>query len=330
MQKFLIIQTAFIGDVVLATAIVEKIFKFFPQSQIDIIVRKGNEKLLLNNPHINQTIIWDKKQNKIINLFKILKQIQKTKYDKVINLQRFFATGLLTALSGGKEKIGFDKNPLSIFFTRKVKHEVDKGIHEVQRNNKLIEHFTDTQFPKPKLFPSENDFELVLKFKAKPYITVTPSSVWFTKQYPLEKWIEFVNSVSPSLNIYLLGGPNNTDDTLNILSASVNTNVFSLAGELGFLQSAALMKDAIMNYANDSAPLHFASAMNAPITAIFCSTIPAFGFTPLSDISYIIQSHLHLTCKPCGLHGRNQCPLGHFKCALTIDNKELLNNISNE
>jgi ADP-heptose:LPS heptosyltransferase len=45
------------------------------------------------------------------------------------------------------------------------------------------------------------------------------------------------------------------------------------------------MKDAAMNYVNDSAPMHFASAVNAPVTAVYCSTIPAFGFGPLSDRS---------------------------------------------
>ena len=46
MQKFLIIQTAFIGDVVLATIIIEKLHADFPDAQIDFLLRKGNEGLL--------------------------------------------------------------------------------------------------------------------------------------------------------------------------------------------------------------------------------------------------------------------------------------------
>ncbi|WP_239512993.1 glycosyltransferase family 9 protein, partial [Klebsiella aerogenes] len=64
------------------------------------------------------------------------------------------------------------------------------------------------------------------------------------------------------------------------------------------------MKDAIMNYVNDSAPMHFCSAVNAPVDAIYCSTIPAFGYGPLSDKSYIIETKQPLACKPCGLHGK--------------------------
>jgi len=73
-----------------------------------------------------------------------------------------------------------------------------------------------------------------------------------------------------------------------------------------------------MNYVNDSGPLHLASATNAPVTAFFCSTIPAFGFGPLSANSIIVETHEKLTCRPCGLHGKTACPEGHFLCAKSI------------
>ena len=90
------------------------------------------------------------------------------------------------------------------------------------------------------------------------------------------------------------------------------------------LQSAALIKDAEMNYVNDSAPMHFASSVNAPVAAVYCSTIPAFGFGPLSDTQFIIEVEEKLGCRPCGLHGHKACPQGHFKCALDIREQQLL------
>ena len=45
-MKFLIIQTAFIGDVILATALVEKLHRHYPEATIDFALRKGNEGLL--------------------------------------------------------------------------------------------------------------------------------------------------------------------------------------------------------------------------------------------------------------------------------------------
>ena len=205
MQKFLVIQTAFTGDVVLATALIEKLHQFFPGASIDVLVRKGNEGLLYNHPFLHEVLVWNKKENKKKNLFRLLKKIRKNKYDKVINLQRFAATGLLTAFSGAKEKIGFDKNPFSFLFTKKIKHELANGIHEVERNNELIKHFTDDSFTRPRLYPSVENYDEIKKYTLQPYVCMMPASVWFTKQYPFDKWIDLINNFPAGLQHLFIG-----------------------------------------------------------------------------------------------------------------------------
>jgi heptosyltransferase-2 len=330
MQKFLVIQTAFIGDVVLATALLEKLHQHFPDDQIDLLVRKGNEALLTGHPFLHEVLIWDKKEDKYRNLWKLITQIRRAKYDKVINIQRFAATGILTVLSGAKETIGFDKNPFSMFFHKKIKHIISDSsaaMHEVTRNQELIKEFTDDSVPKPHLYPTSNDEQAVAQWKGKKYITVSPASVWFTKQYPKEKWVPFLDLVPGDYTVYLLGAPGDKNLADEIKTETKHQNVTNLCGSLGFLQSAALMKDAAMNYVNDSAPMHFASAVNAPVTAIFCSTLPSFGFGPLSDISFIVERQGDLYCRPCGLHGRKACPEGHFRCALEIKEEQLIESL---
>jgi heptosyltransferase-2 len=87
------------------------------------------------------------------------------------------------------------------------------------------------------------------------------------------------------------------------------------------------MKEAILNLVNDSAPMHIATAMNAPVAAIYCSTVPAFGYGPLSDDAQVIQIYHSLKCRPCGKHGLKACPKGHYDCARKIDLKPLVNDI---
>lgn len=332
MQKFLLIQTAFIGDVVLATGIIEKLHACFPDAQIDFLVRKGNEGLLEAHPFLHKTLVWDKKEHKLRNLWRLLRLIRRSKYDKLINVQRFAATGLLTAFSGAGETIGFDKNPLSRLFTRRIPHLVGGNAHEIDRNQELIKAFTDPLPSRPRLYPSVQDEERVRQYKEQPYITISPASVWFTKQYPKEKWISFLRKLPSSHTVYLLGAPGDHELCENIRQGilagpamiSPGPLVTNLSGQLSFLQSAALMRDAVMNYVNDSAPLHFASAVNAPVTAVYCSTIPAFGFGPLSDKRFIVEITEPLDCRPCGLHGYKACPLGHFNCAYKIADEQLL------
>ena len=324
MQKFLVIQTAFTGDVVLATAIIEKLRHFFPHAQIDLLVRKGNEGLLHDHPFLHETLIWNKKENKNKNLFSLLKKIRKNKYDTIVNLQRFASTGMLTAFSGAKEKIGFDKNPFSLLFTKKIKHDLSNGKHEVERNNELIAHITDNSFTKPRLYPSIKNFDEIKKYTDQTYVCMMPASVWFTKQFPIDKWVDLISHFPVEYKIYLLGGKEDENLCDEIKNMTGNKQIEILAGKLGFLSSVALMKNAAMNYTNDSAPLHFASAVDATVTSIFCSTIPGFGFYPLSSKSIIVETKEILSCRPCSLHGLKACPLGHFKCARTIEISQLL------
>lgn len=328
MKKILLIQTAFTGDVVLATPVLEKLHRFYPEAAIDFLVRKGNESLLKGHPFVKEVLVFDKKNNKLQNLFGLLRRIRKKKYDLVVNMHRFASSGMLTGLSGAKERIGFDKNPMSFLFTRKITHEIGTGKHEVRRNLELIEHLTDTLTEKPKLYPSDADRKHVSYYKnLGPYVCMAPTSVWFTKQWPAEKWVELIRLVPPSYHIYLLGGPGDAKVCEDIRKRAARENVGNLAGQLSFLQSAALMENAKMNYVNDSAPMHFASAMNAPVTAIYCSTVPDFGFGPLSDESRVVETDVPLSCRPCGLHGYQSCPEVHFKCALTIDAKKVMGNL---
>ena len=336
-MKFLVIQTAFIGDVILATSVPEKLHEVYPGAKIDILVRKGNETLFTEHPFLNSVLVWDKKAGKYSDLFRLLKIIRKTNYDHVINLHRYASSGLLTAFSGSKSRIGFDKNPFSFRLTKKVKHVIGNGTpssvktaegkHETERNHELIRDITDAKPVKPKLYPTKTDRNTIadlLKDHApsKKYVCMAPASVWFTKQLPKEKWMELIKEMNKkNYTVFFLGAESDKKLMDDILSGSENGKAVNLAGKLSLLASAALMSGAQMNYVNDSAPMHLASAMNAPVTAFFCSTIPAFGFGPLSQRSVIAQTKEKLECRPCGIHGKKHCPEQHFSCAMQIDVK---------
>ena len=319
-KNILVIQTAFIGDAILASSLLEKLHAYFPAAHISILVRKGNESIYEAHPFLKEILIWNKKENKIRHLFQLLSRIRKNKYDCVINCHRFASSGFLTAFSGARHTAGYKQNPFSFLFNYTVKHIIGNGSHETERYNQLIEDFTDAKTFRPALYPSLSDMEFVKTYQNSRYVCMAPASVWFTKQLPLEKWVELSKTIKADISIYLLGGPGDTELCEKIKSLSPHAQIIVLAGKLSLLQSCALMKSAEMNYVNDSAPLHLASSVNAKVTAFFCSTIPAFGFGPLSDNLKIMEVQ-HLECRPCGLHGYKACPLGHFKCGHLMEIK---------
>ncbi|MFZ9171397.1 MAG: glycosyltransferase family 9 protein [Sediminibacterium sp.] len=347
MHRILVIQTAFIGDVVLATALLQNLHAAYPAAKIDILVRQGADELFTDHPYINEVHVWNKKKNKYQHLFQIIQNIRRIKYDVVINVQRYLATGIITVLSGAKKTIGFDKNPLSFLFSEVVAHQFGAAaeagggaaearargaeqnsnsayLHETSRNHALLASLTTAPVAKPALYPSAANFAAVQKWQSAPYICMSPGSVWETKKMPAQNWIDLINAVPTNYTIYLMGAPNETTLCAEILSGSSRGGVINIAGQLNLLEAAALIKGARLNYVNDSAPMHLASATNAPVAAIYCSTIPAFGYGPLSSLQFIVETLEHLPCKPCGLHGKKACPLGHFNCGYKITTAQLL------
>jgi len=364
MNKILVIQTASIGDVILATALLEKLHRFFPDAAMDIMVKKGMEPLFTGHPFINRLHLWDKSR-KYQSFFNLIRDIRKEKYDLVVNVQRFALTGMMTAFSGAGLTVGFDKNPFSPLFSKRIPHAIGQGIHEIHRNQRLIEELTDSEPEKPRLYPQKIpdpgsripgiDPDLHLTGIGHPasaiYYTISPASLWFTKQYPAEKWSQLIREMPEEATIFLLGSSGDfelcesirdmgyeirdkkeTNDSTHIPDPASRipdpgSRIINLAGQLSLLESSALMLGARMNFTNDSAPMHLASAVNAPVTVVYCSTVPGFGFGPLSDDSTVVEVREKLSCRPCGLHGKNRCPEGHFRCALDIATEDLVSSL---
>jgi heptosyltransferase-2 len=316
MKKVLIIQTAFLGDVILATPLISNLKLKFPEAEIDFLVKKGNEELLSNHPDLRKVFTIDKKK-KSSETLSLVQLFRKNRYDLVINLHRFASSGLLTVLSGAKRKIGFQKNPFSFLYTKAYPHLMEEGLHEVDRNLNLISDLLIPTVRRPALYPKDADLQSVEEFQKQAYYCLAPASVWFTKQAPEAVWVQLIKQLNETgASIYLIGGPDDKS-LLNQIIETSTIKAINLAGKLSLMQSAALMKGATRAFVNDSGPLHIASAMNTPVTAFFCSTISDFGFGPLSDDAKILEVK-DLACRPCGLHGHKTCPEGHFKCGTEL------------
>ncbi len=331
-KTILVIQTAFIGDTILASQFARAVKEQYPNSNIHFFLRKGNESVIQGLPTIEKTWVWDKAGGKTKNLFKLIMELRQIRFDMVFNLHRHFNSGLIAALMKSPFKAGFKQNPLSLFYTRKINHQIPdpRGWHEVQRNLELIPDYkiVDNQkIYKPELPLQQKNTDKVAPYVSDNYFVVAPASVWFTKAWSEQKYRELTSELVKLGKVYFIGAAGDKDLCDRIRQSFPNTE--NLCGGLNLLDSAALMKHARRVFVNDSAPLHLASCVNAKTTAIFCSTIPGFGYTPLSDDSVVIDVGNALNCRPCGLHGHNACPLGHFNCAEDIEIKKVIATIKN-
>lgn len=336
-KHILVIQTAFIGDTILASAFARSCHERWPEVELHFLLRKGNEAVIQGLPFVAHTWVWDKGEGKAKALWKIIRELRKYQFRAVFNLHRHFNSGLVTALMKAEVKVGFTQNPLSVFYTHKVEHRIPHLVdgvawHEVQRNHQLL-HALDPSIalesnPKklrPVLPLQEKHGAKVAPYQNKPYVVMAPASVWFTKQWEEAKYHQLVARLSTKVQVLLVGGPADKELCERVKGDS---SALNLCGQLGLLDSAALMQKAQRVFVNDSGPLHLASAVNAPTTAIFCSTVPAFGYGPLADEAVVMESSEFLDCRPCGLHGHKACPLGHFKCSVNVDVEQVLGTVA--
>ncbi len=328
-KRILIVQTAFIGDVILSTPLVRSIRKTFPDSFISFLLIPQTKEVLANNPHLNEVLVYDKRRNKGAGEFlRIVKRIAERKFDLAMIPHRSLRSALLAYLSRIPERIGFDKSAGSFLFTRRLVYH--DNMHEVDRNLSLLSDFNHLPENRgPELFPSFEDFFYVRQLLSEcgikeddKIVGIAPGSVWPTKRWISERFGEVSQLLMEKAGAKVIFLGSEEDRNLcERIAGSMEKKPKILAGETNILQSAAAVSFCKVILSNDSAPVHIASAMRRPVVAIFGSTIPEFGFAPYGRGHVIVQKKMD--CRPCGIHGKRRCSEKHFRCMKDITTEEV-------
>ena len=329
-KRVLILQTAFLGDVVLTTSMAESIIKSHPEWDVDFLTTPESGALLENNPNISKVLTYDKynSESGLNGFLNIIGTIEAGAYDIALIPHRSIRSAALVRFAGIPRRVGFDKSAGSFLFTDVVKYE--NKLHEVERNLKLVESLDiSVSGAYPRLYPSQNDLERSeeilkssTKLKNKPIIAIAPGSIWPTKRWPIDRYIDLAEMlVKDGFGVVVVGG----EKDKALFEKTSMDGVEVLTGNTTLLESAALIKNCEALVTNDSAPLHFAVAVDTPVVAIFGATAPKFGFYPFNEDDIVIDREL--PCRPCTVHGGMKCPIGTFECMLDIDAKEVFNSV---
>ncbi|MFA5405030.1 MAG: glycosyltransferase family 9 protein [Ignavibacteria bacterium] len=331
-QNILIIQTAFAGDVILTLPILEAIKEKFADTKISFLCIPNTASILLNNPFIDEVIIYDKKgsQKGILQFRKFLNIIKSKNFDLIISPHRSLRSTMISYFSKVKDTISFDTSAFSSKYKTTVVYK--KNVHEIVRNFSLLAPLgiVRNEIIPPKLFTLERDIyvvdKLLSEFKIgedEKFVTIAPGSVWFTKAYPEIKFAKMISLLNEfNVKIVLVGGEDDIGLCAMIKVLCRNSKVCNAAGKLTYLQSADLIRRSKVLVTNDSAPLHLANAVDTKVIAVFGATIPEFGFYPYGKNDYIFQVN-GLKCRPCGIHGGNRCPIKTFECMNKIDETDI-------
>lgn len=329
-KSILIVQTAFIGDVILITPLIRAVHRLYPNASIDVLVVPAAVKLLENNPYIRTVIPFAKRSNAIITMFRMVNLLRKNKYSLVISPHSSARTHLLLWLSGIPRRIGFDRSLFPQLLTDKIKHP--DNMHKISKNLKLLKLLSPLEFHmQTELYPSAADIAkagtMLSSLPGKISIAIAPGSIWATKCWQLDSFTELSKGlIVRDYNIVLIGAEADKQKCDYIETAirqeTQSAAVLNLAGLTNLLESAAVIARCQLMICNDSGALHIANAMQTRVYAIFGPTVQRIGYYPYRSGDKVFE--VELSCRPCGSHGGNTCPLKHHNCMKMVSVEQVL------
>src|SRR5216117_1256548 len=313
----LVIQTAFLGDVVLTTPLLSALAA--QHGPVDVVTTTIAAPLLETHPAVRKVIPYDKRgtDRGWAGVRSLAGRLKAERYAQAYLPHRSLRTAALAFLARIPARIGFAGG--SSFLYTEARPKPRTG-HETVRLMALADGVSGV-YP-PQLRPTAEDEQVVADVlemigleRGAPFVALAPGSIWGSKRWPyypeLAHWL-----AAKGTPVVVVGGPADADEGSQIVAAvaaSQRVAATNACGQLTRRQSAALIARAALLVTNDSAPLHLATAMGTPVVALFGPTATEFGFGPLrpGDVALGIDS---LQCRPCSSHGPPRCPLGHHRC----------------
>jgi heptosyltransferase II len=306
----LVIQTAFLGDVVLTTPLLAALAESF--GPVDAVVTPDAAPLLEGHPAVREVIRYDKKDRDagLAGLLRLGAELRRRRYARAYLPHRSWRSAGLALLARVPERTGFADSPAAITYSTRVTR-VRTG-HEVERLLALAGRRTLAAPPVSLALAAEDeaaaDRWLAERGIPPGFTAIAPGSIWGTKRWP------YYPALAAALEspLVVVGGSDDASLAQAVVAAAPG-RAWSAAGALSLRVSAALIGRARVLVTNDSAPLHLATAVGTPLVAIFGPTVPEQGFGPRGSRSLAL-GHAGLPCRPCSSHGPQVCPLGHHRC----------------
>ena len=312
-RRILVIQTAFLGDIVLTIPLLRALRKYRRKTELFFLTTPSGYSLLEDQRIVDQIIVYDKKgvDKGGTALFDKMKEVRACSIDMVLSPHRSFRSGLIALFSGAKYRIGYNLSHLLPFYNVRVGR--DKGRHEIDRILSLLDPL-GIKVSEGERFPS-----LVARnaIRQEKLIGIAPGSTWGTKQWTQEGYAELIKRLhEKGFRMVLIG---NKDDAAvaDRIKVIAGVGLDDMTGKTGLKELRELLSSIRLLISNDNGAMQVAQALNTPIAALFGPTVPEQGFAPIRPNTVVIESK-GLYCRPCSAHGPMECPEGHFLCMKSI------------
>jgi len=330
-------QTAFLGDLLLSIPTLRRVKKLYPDCELHIFCRQAFKNYMESLPFVDEVFGVEKKL--ITSRKSFSKKLKSNAYDIFLCPHMSPRTHLWIKRVKSPLKIGFENIWNAIFFHKRVR----KNLHwpEALRQMQLLapldpllkadlENLSEKSLPFKEIpgFSSmaleknfwETEFENNFPAMESQFICLAPGSVWNTKRWSEHGFAQVAKRfLSAEFAVIFIGSPDEADLCEDISSLSGG---ISLAGSLSLWQTQVLLSKAQLLVANDSGASHMASVAGIPCVSVFGPTTQDLGFQPWNPQARVVENSL--SCRPCGKHGHNQCPIGTHECMQSISEEQVM------
>ncbi len=283
-KKILIIRTAYVGDVVMTTPVLEPLREMFPNAKIFFLTGNREAEILKNNSSIDEIFLYDAfwfypgRIGKVVNNYlKLMRKVRREQFDLAIDFRGDIRDILfLLFLSHAYHRVSYGVGGGSYLLTevvpfKKIKHKIFYhldilkflGAENIESNKPQIylsaaeDEFQKTVFKINNI--SENDL----------VVGIHPGGRKKLKCWHLEGYVEIINRLIRNLGakIVITGSIAEIDLAREIKSAVPET--ISLCGKTRLRQLSSLIKGFNLFICGDCAPMHIACTLGTPVIAIF-------------------------------------------------------------
>lgn len=329
----LVLQTSFLGDVVLTLPLIAELRRRFPVKRLTVVCLPMARELLQDHPAIDAIIVDDKKgvDRGFAGLRRKAAALRREGFSVALTPHKSLRSALLLCLAGIPWRVGFRQSRGWFLLHQRV--DRDPTRHDVERNLSILEAFgikvddceRHLDMPVDGGVQEETDGKLraLGVDEQRPIIGINSGSVWPTKRWWPRGFAELIRLLKQKLDcqILLFGGKDDAT-VVREVEASCGLPVVNLVDRLSLRELPAAIGRCAIFVTNDSGPMHIAVARKVPTVAIFCATTPDLGFYPYSADSIVLERRLH--CRPCASHGGRRCPLGTEACIREIRPESVL------
>jgi len=331
--EILIVKLSSIGDVAMATVVLEPLKELFPQCRITWVVEPCCKDVIEGNDLVDRAVVWNKEDwidaMKGFKLLKFkthaqgfIKELKSVRYDIAIDLQGLLKSGVLTFISGAKHRVGLDpREGAQMFMTETFKSAEDKRI--AGEYKQIMERHFNYKGPLKMHITLKQDVvlktqEYLRRLGLNEYMVFCPFSSRPQKNWPVKYWTRLMNAITNefSLPVVILGGEADRS-TAEGINAIADQRAYNMAGQLSLAESIAFVSGAKAVVGVDTGLTHIAVGLSKPTVVLFGSTCP---YKDPDGYSVEIL-YKELPCSPCK---RNPTCKGDYKCMDSITVEEVM------